>query len=194
MIIHHKIQGWLAGGEATRLQRYAKEQQGRSKSDFLEIGSWKGKSGITIASILKNGQRLWMIDHFQGAPEWPHKPKSPTTKYFRNGRLWAYPELLENIIRFDLQNKVIILPLNSAEAAKIVNEQFCFIYIDGDHSYAGVSADFQLWFPHLEQKGVIIFHDFKHPPINKFCNELAERKDLKERERGTLAIFERLEK
>lgn len=174
-----KIQGWLSGGEAKILQKYAIEQQKKSKSDLLEIGSWKGCSSVIIASILLEDRRLWIVDHFQGSIEHQKGHRFYITpKYERRGKLWIYPELLENVIKYNIQNKVIILPLSSEKAAKVVDEKFSFIFIDGDHSYEGVSEDCNLWLPHLEKNGVIIFHDYKHPPIHKFCNELKQNKNL----------------
>jgi predicted O-methyltransferase YrrM len=34
-----------------------------------------------------------------------------------------------------------------------------FVFIDGDHSYNGVSNDFELIYPHLSDKGIVVFHD-----------------------------------
>lgn len=174
-----KIQGWLRGSEARILQKYAIDQQGKSKSDLLEIGSWKGRSSIAIASILTEGRRLWVIDHFQGSLEHQKGQKFYTLpKYTRSDKLWIYPELLENVIKYNVQNKVIILPLDSEKAAKVADEKFSFIFIDGDHRYEGVSKDCNLWLPHLEKDGVLIFHDYQYSPIHKFCNEIKQNKDL----------------
>lgn len=34
-----------------------------------------------------------------------------------------------------------------------------FVFIDGDHSYDGVKNDFELVYPHLSDKGIVVFHD-----------------------------------
>jgi len=174
-----KIPGWLSESEARVLQKYTIEQQEISKSDLLEIGSWKGLSSIVIASLLSEDRRLWMIDHFRGSYEHQQGQKFYTPpKYTRRDKLWIYPELLENIIKYNVQDKVIVLPLSSEKAAKVVDEKFSFIFIDGDHLYEGVSRDCNLWLPHLEKNGVIIFHDYQHFPIHKFCDELRQNKGL----------------
>ena len=167
------IQGLISPGEADLLQKFAREQQDKFKSDLLEIGSWKGRSSVVIASVLKEDHRLWMIDHFRGKPSYK-------TKFKRRGEPWAYPEVLENVIKHKIQNNVIVLPLSSQLAANIgLNEKFCFIFIDGNHTYEGVSRDWQLWSPHLEIGGVCLFHDCHYPPIQKFLEELKRQKDLK---------------
>lgn len=170
--------GWLSGNEAKILQRYVTEQQRESKADMLEIGCWKGRSSIVIASRLSKDRRLWIVDHFHGSLEHQKRRKSYTSKYTRRKKLWTYPEFLENVIKYKVQNKVIILPLSSEKAAKVVDEKFSLIFIDGDHEYEGISEDCNLWLPHLEENGVLIFHDYQYAPIHKFCNELKQNEDL----------------
>ena len=38
-------------------------------------------------------------------------------------------------------------------------DQLDFLFIDGDHSYAGVKRDFELYFPLVRSGGLIAFHD-----------------------------------
>lgn len=40
------------------------------------------------------------------------------------------------------------------------------LFIDGDHSYEGVSRDIAAWLPYVKPGGVAIFHDAA-PPTNK---------------------------
>lgn len=185
-----KIPGFLNEGQARILQKYVIEQQKRSKSDLLEVGSWKGLSSIVIASLLSEDRRLWVVDHFRGSPEHQEGQRFYTLpKYTRRNKLWIYPEFLENVIKYNAQNKVIVLPLSSEKAAKVVDEKFCFIFIDGDHQYESVSQDGNLWLPHLEKNGVIIFHDYGHPPVRKFCNELKKNEDLSVLHESSVVIF-----
>ena len=173
------IPGWLGRNEIKILQEYAIAQQKESGTDLLEIGSWKGCSSTVIASALSGDRRLWMVDHFRGSSEHQEGEKFYTVpKYTRRAGLWIYPEILENIIKCNFQNKVIILPLSSEKAARVIDEQFSFIFIDGDHKYESVSKDCELWLPHLEKNGVIIFHDYKNSSVHKFCDELKQNKDL----------------
>ena len=37
--------------------------------------------------------------------------------------------------------------------------KFDFIFIDGDHSYAGVKRDYESSLPYLSENGLMIFHD-----------------------------------
>lgn len=42
---------------------------------------------------------------------------------------------------------------------KYLSKTYDYIYIDGDHSYAGVKKDFTLLWPRLHDHGLMVFHD-----------------------------------
>jgi predicted O-methyltransferase YrrM len=56
-----------------------------------------------------------------------------------------------------------------------------FLFIDGDHGYAGVRRDFQLYSPVVKERGLIVFHDILFHPrvpkckVDKFWNEVKNR-------------------
>jgi predicted O-methyltransferase YrrM len=43
--------------------------------------------------------------------------------------------------------------------AKLAGQPVDFLFIDGDHSYAGVKADFELYAPLVRKGGIIALHD-----------------------------------
>lgn len=47
-----------------------------------------------------------------------------------------------------------------------------FLFIDGDHSYEGVKADFENYYPLVREGGIIGFHDIGHAPITQFWDEI----------------------
>jgi len=55
-----------------------------------------------------------------------------------------------------------------------------FLFIDGDHTYDGVKADFELYSPLVRKGGIVAFHDIMiHPPetnceVHKLWKELRE--------------------
>ena len=55
---------------------------------------------------------------------------------------------------------------------KIKDKSFDFLFIDGDHSYAGVKKDFKMYSPLVKKGGIVVFHDIKdtqrHRDINCF--------------------------
>lgn len=56
-----------------------------------------------------------------------------------------------------------------------------FLFIDGDHRYAGVKRDFRLYSPIVKENGLIVFHDILFHPrvpkckVDKFWDEVKNR-------------------
>jgi predicted O-methyltransferase YrrM len=52
-----------------------------------------------------------------------------------------------------------------------------FFFIDGDHRYAGVKADFEMYSPFVRPGGVIAFHDINYPrcDVPRFWSEISPR-------------------
>lgn len=47
-----------------------------------------------------------------------------------------------------------------------------FLFIDGDHSYEGVSSDFQMYSPLVRSGGLVGFHDLRIEGIGRFFNSI----------------------
>lgn len=77
-------------------------------------------------------------------------------------------------------------------------KQVDFLFIDGDHSYEGVKADFAMYFPLLSDGGMIAFHDiavhsrFNGCEVDRFWNEIKRtfphREIIADREQGWAGI------
>ncbi len=65
---------------------------------------------------------------------------------------------------------------------KYPDTHYEYIYIDGDHSYRGVSLDFNLFFPRLSKEGYMVFHD------------ICVKEKMTEGEYGVWKLWKRLEK
>jgi predicted O-methyltransferase YrrM len=66
------------------------------------------------------------------------------------------------------------------------NHPVDFAFIDGDHTYEGVKADFQNYGPLVRPGGIIAFHDILPRPdlpeiqVNQFWSEVREKHDTRE--------------
>jgi cephalosporin hydroxylase len=74
------------------------------------------------------------------------------------------------------------LPTTREEAKKrLFGDAIDVLFIDGDHSYEGVKADFELWSTLVSPGGLVIFHDIlphkvvAHCEVDKLWNELKPR-------------------
>jgi len=140
-----EVDGFLRDDEALLLYDLAKTN--KSSGVIVEIGSWKGKSTICLASATNS--TVYAIDPHTGSPE--HRKKM--------GKVDTYQDFLTNIRHAKLSQKVKPLRLTSKQAITKINEPISLLFIDGDHSYKSVLQDFKLYYPKLNLGGIIAFHD-----------------------------------
>lgn len=146
-----KVDGWLTRREGEFLYQTAKKCAGRGVT--IEIGSWKGKSTILLASGLKNGPggKVYAIDPHTGAPE--HHAM------FKTKNIWTFDEFKKNIREAGVESFVEPIVDRSENVAKDWSKPVEFLWIDGAHAYESAKLDFDSWFPHLIEGGLIAYHD-----------------------------------
>lgn len=78
-------------------------------------------------------------------------------------------------------------PATLSNVESILNgEKIDFLFIDGDHTYQGVKADFELYSPLVKSGGLIGFHDIaEHPQswnvgVKQFFNEIKNNYEYQE--------------
>ena len=147
-----KIDGWLTKREGSFLYEIAKKVQ--PPNVIVEIGSWKGKSTICLAKGSEAGHKaaVYAIDPHTGSPE--HHQKF--------GKIDTFHEFRLNLKKAEVDHRVHPFRSASQDAVKSFNSPIGFLFIDGNHSIKAVRADFHLWFPKVEEGGIIAFHDSWH--------------------------------
>ena len=71
---------------------------------------------------------------------------------------------MDNLARFP-SLRVNLAPGDSALAASMFDDASVdFLFIDADHSYEAVKADWSQWFPKVKRNGYIALHDAKPVP------------------------------
>lgn len=60
---------------------------------------------------------------------------------------------------YDLNKFVSSYIMTSSKFIKLYPRKYAYIYIDADHSYEGISADFKRFWPQLVAGGMMSFHD-----------------------------------
>ena len=133
----------------------------RKPAQLIEIGRWLGGSTILHAAVSNlYGGQLTSVDL---------KVKMPT---------YAKDELIErHLERLNLDNVLMVIG-NSREYQPQSRIQYAFI--DGDHSYEGVRADFENIVQYMYVDADMLFHDAcatrafatKHEPVARFIEEL----------------------
>jgi predicted O-methyltransferase YrrM len=133
-----RIQGWLGDAEARALYDAARACTGRGV--ILEIGSWRGKSTICLASGSRDGAGMpvYSVDL--------HRDKS-------------FQRFVANLQRTGLTELVRPIRASSQDEAAEVAEPIELLFVDGAHDDVGVRADFERWVPQVVEGGLVFFHD-----------------------------------
>jgi predicted O-methyltransferase YrrM len=148
---------------------------------FLEIGTLFGVNAIAIYDIAScyfervTFTAIDPLDGYYGPGNMDTNTGLPVTRDIlqRNlHRLMVPPE--------DYQ---IVQGLSSSDTAlDIAGQQtYNFLFIDGDHSYEGVKADFELYSPLLESGGYLVFDDYpatSWPGVQQAVDEVVCRSPL----------------
>ncbi len=151
----NSIKGFINIREADFLYQLAKktvEQFGRD-SVLCEIGSYCGKSTVSIASALKekNAGVLYAIDWHQGSP---HIPGFDAGAYQSTRQ-----DLENNLEKFGVQNYVKNILNRSEDSIHLVPEKMHFLWIDGQHDFKSVKADCDNFAKKIVDTGYLVFHD-----------------------------------
>ncbi len=154
---HRSIPGWLKISDARLL--YAMAHHGPGRGAIVEIGSAWGKSTIALARGSKRARRepVHAIDPHTGDP-WYLAETSTDGESFS-----SLAGFRDNIRRFQVEDWVIPIVATSMEAAETADiGPIRLLYIDGLHTYEGISADIETWVPRVIPGGLIVFDDYSN--------------------------------
>jgi len=140
----HAIFTHLTAREKRKLKDLASRSAG---AVFVEIGSYLGASACFIAAGIRHSgsqAKLYCVDTWQN--DMMSEKKKDT-----------YDLFLKNTAPYS----DIIVPLrgHSNAMAQEFAHRVDFLFIDGNHSFEGVKADVDTWFPKLNERALVIFHD-----------------------------------
>lgn len=161
------IDGWMSDKELTWLA-----QQAQKHKSIVEIGSWKGRS--TRALIDHTEGNVWAIDHWRGQ-ELTESPTSLDVEVAERGSDAIFNEFCSNTE--NISSTLWVIRRSSAEAAEVfktfhTHVNVDMVFLDGEHAYAGVKADIELWTPFLISGGLLCGHDWWHGGIKRAVREL----------------------
>ena len=135
---------------------------------ILEIGSFKGKSTVGLASIAARYHlgKVVAVD--------PHTAPSSTDPGL-GGQASSFDDFRHTLARTGLTDHVEVHRKFSRELATGWNRPIRLLWIDGDHTYPGAKQDLDLFAPHLATGGVVALHDVLHNfagPIRVFVEDV----------------------
>ena len=135
---------------------------------ILEIGSFKGKSTVGLASVAARYGRgtVVAVDPFT-APA--------STDPNLRGQASSYDDFRRTLERAGLTEHVEVHCMLSRELAPRWTRPVRFLWIDGDHTYAGAKLDLDLFAAHVVAGGIVALHDVLHSfegPIRVFVEDV----------------------
>jgi len=141
---------------------------------FVEVGTWKGKSAIYLATEINNQAkniRLDCIDTWVGSEEHFDKtnPSYDPLTEIPDG---LYNHFLSNID--PLKHIINPIRLTSVDASKLYEDNLLdFVLIDAAHDYENVKNDIKHWYPKVKNGGVLAGDDYHHtwPGVMAAANE-----------------------
>ena len=146
------VEGWLSEGQARRLWERASELSPGATA--VEIGSFRGRSAIVMASALPEGAQLVAIDPHAGGDRGPQEIESEATRGEAD-----HEAFVANLERAAVTSRVRHVRLESSEALGAVDADVDLLYIDGAHRFAPARDDLMRWGARVRPGGVMLVHD-----------------------------------
>jgi predicted O-methyltransferase YrrM len=150
-------QSW---GELEILSRYARGVP--PELSIIDIGTRNGGSAIVLA--MSSQSPVYTIDILE----------DPRESGFGYGEI---PPLREHFDSFPFGDRIHIVTCVSSEYVH-KGPPIGLVFIDGDHTFKGVEADWLHFYPMLENMGFMICHDYDQPAfpgVTEFLDKLGSQ-------------------
>lgn len=134
-----------------------------------EVGVWQGKMSEQLLRLLPN-LRLYLVDRWCAPPAGDSYIGSGSKISTRpqEDHEDAYRRTRRAIAPWEDRTTVMIMTtLEAAERLAERGKRFDFVFIDADHSYAGVRADIIAWRPLVRAGGWLCGHDYSTEPAKQ---------------------------
>jgi predicted O-methyltransferase YrrM len=146
------VEGWMTPGQARRLWTCARTvRPGRT---IVEIGSFRGRSMIVLASAAEPGVELVAIDPHAGNDRGPHEFEG-----FEEQASEDHDVFIANLTKAGVRDKVRHVRKFSHDALGDVPGEIDLLYIDGAHRFKPALDDIRRWSAKVRPGGDLLIHD-----------------------------------
>jgi predicted O-methyltransferase YrrM len=139
----------------SELETFLKLVEQSNPRTIVEIGSAGGASSFLLASAMAEDGRLLCVD----LPSGPFGGVAPEGR----ARLWrsfARTGQRVELLEADSHDQATLARVRTLLAGRRVD----VLFIDGDHTYAGVKQDHEMYSPLVREGGIVAFHDIVPGP------------------------------
>ena len=146
------VEGWMTPGQARRLWTCARTV--RPGRRIVEIGSFRGRSMIVLASAAEAGVELVAIDPHAGNDRGPHEFEG-----FEEQAADDHDVFIANLETAGVRDKVRHVRKFSHDALGDVPGEIDLLYIDGAHRFKPALDDIKRWSAKVRPGGDLLIHD-----------------------------------
>jgi len=147
-----EVEGWLTEAQARRLWERAAAVPAGGLA--VEVGSFRGRSAIVIASALPDGARLVAIDPHAGSDRGPQEIAADAARGDAD-----HAAFLANLASAGVAERVQHVRAFSSEAFGRVDGEVDLLFVDGAHRFGPARADLVRWGARVRDGGVMLVHD-----------------------------------
>lgn len=146
------VDGWMTPGQASTL--YDAASRCVQTGLIVEIGSFRGRSTIVLASAAAPGVEIVAIDPHAGNDRGPQEFDG-----FEDEAATDHEVFLANLAQAGVADRVTHLRMFSDAALAHVDRPIDVLYIDGAHRYAPALADIRGYGERVVDGGTMLIHD-----------------------------------
>ena len=146
------VEGWLSDAQAQRLWDGARALEGRGR--IVEIGSYRGRSAIVLATAAGPSGQVIAIDPHAGNDRGPQQITGTRDEGDADHRaFWS------NLQRAGIDRRIRHVRKPSNDALTDVEGDIDLLYVDGAHRYGPARADLVLWGERVRVGSTMLVHD-----------------------------------
>lgn len=146
------VDGWMSPDQAEAL--YAAAAACRSGDQIVEIGSFRGRSTIVLASAAAPGVDVIAIDPHAGNDRGPNEIDGFVAEASIDHQVFT-----ANLIDAGVADRVRHVREMSDAAHTDVHGEVAVLYIDGAHRYKPARQDIEQWGARVRPGGTMLIHD-----------------------------------
>jgi len=146
------VDGWLTEAQARRLWESARSLPPGGL--VVEIGSFRGRSTIVLASALADGAHLVAIDPHAGSDRGPREIAADAARGQAD-----HAAFIANLASAGVADRVQHVRATSSRAHDQVDGEVDLLFVDGAHRFAPARDDLVRWGARVRDGGTMLVHD-----------------------------------
>jgi len=146
------VDGWMTPAQGRRL--FAAAARCPADGRIVEVGSFRGRSTIVLASAAADGVEVVAIDPHAGNDRGPQEIDGYAAAAQTDREVFE-----ANLVAAGVAARVRHVPAFSDAAHAAVEDPIDVLYIDGAHRFAPARADVRDWGRRVGDGGTMLIHD-----------------------------------